>query len=146
MENRPWKLPVPLADFYGLQTQNYSHQPEPEQSRSLAIIHTPRLWDDKALDYAWLRGISKLTPGTGQANLQSSQCAGTCVKQGTFLLPWRWTRDSDCRRRESRHSMGPYFCAWLAHTQSAQVALRRWVRWTVGSGQFPMLEFTATFF
>jgi len=127
-----------------LQTQNYSHQPE--RSRRLAVIHTPHLWDDKALDYARLRPISKLTPGTGQANLESSQCAGTCVKQGTFLLPWRRTRDSDCRRRESRHLTGPYFCASLSSRLICPGVHTKVDRWVVGLGRFPMVEFTATFF
>jgi len=143
MENRPWERfhsRTPMC----LQTQNCSRQLV--QSRSLAVIHRPCLWDDKALDYAWLRAISKLTPGTGRANLQSSQCADTCAKQGTFLLPWRWTRDSDYLPRELRHPTGPYFCASLNSRSICPGGSTKVDRWTVGLGRFPMVEFTATFF
>ena len=72
MENRPWKTPVLL------QTQNCSYQLE--QSRSLALIHTPRLCDVKAPDHMWLHATSKLAPGTARANPQGWQCAGTCSR------------------------------------------------------------------
>ena len=111
MEILPGRHQLSTTDFY---TSSNTEWLSPARADSGPCRHpysTPRLCDNKA-PYLNL-ATCDLVAHSGDRPSESAgcQCAVTCAKQGTFRLLWGRIWYSDYRRRESRHTTGPYFCA-----------------------------------
>ena len=111
----PGRHPLPITDFYAFFKQRVVRTVSSASGALPSSIHRHSVCvtTNLRITRSEMIAISKLPPRTGRANPQVRQCASTRMKQGTFLLLRRRIRDSDHRRRESRHTTSPYFCAPL---------------------------------